>query len=123
MKEEPFTNESLETLAAGEFRALEHETSGRAVILESGPGRTFLRLQDLQTSNGPDLRVYLSEIPASDDWNAYGERFVDLGALKGNVGDQNYALPSDLDLSHYRSAVIWCRRFTVGFGVAPLGGG
>jgi hypothetical protein len=108
------------TLAEGEFRSLEHTTSGRAITLELPDGRRFLRLEGLDTSNGPDLRVYLSEVPASDDWYAYGERFVDLGALKGNRGDQNYALPEDVDLSRYKSAVIWCRRFTVGFGVAPL---
>jgi hypothetical protein len=108
------------TLAGGGFQSLEHTTSGRASILELPDGSRFLRFDDLDTSNGPDLRVYLSEIPASDDWHAYGERFIDLGALKGNRGDQNYELPADLDLSRYKSAVIWCRRFTVGFGVAPL---
>lgn len=116
----PRASEKPETLAAGKFRSLEHDTVGRALVLQVSDGKSFLRLQDLQTSNGPDLRVYLSEIPASDDWYAYGERFIDLGALKGNVGDQNYALPADLDLARYKSAVIWCRRFTVGFGVAPL---
>jgi hypothetical protein len=64
--------------------------------------------------------VYLSEIPASDDWHAYGERYLDLGALKGNRGDQNYEIPPGTDLTRFESAVIWCRRFTVGFGVAPL---
>jgi hypothetical protein len=109
-----------ETIASGEFQSLEHTTTGGAAILRFADGRTFLRMSNLETSNGPDLRVYLSEIPASDDWYAYGERFVDLGALKGNLGNQNYAVPADLDLSRFRSAVIWCRRFTVGFGVAPL---
>jgi hypothetical protein len=109
-----------ETLAEGQFQSLEHSTRGRASLLELPDGSHFLRFDDLDTSNGPDLRVYLSELSASDDWRAYGERFVDLGPLKGNRGDQNYELPRDLDLSRYRSAVIWCRRFTVGFGVAPL---
>ncbi|HYI46663.1 MAG TPA: DM13 domain-containing protein [Actinomycetota bacterium] len=112
--------ETTLTLARGEFRSLEHDTHGTATTLEIPDGRRYLRLEGLDTSNGPDLRVYLSEIPASDDWYAYGERFVDLGSLKGNRGDQNYALPEGLDLSRFKSAVIWCRRFTVGFGVAPL---
>lgn len=107
-------------LAMGTFRDLEHATSGRAEILELADGRLFLRLEDLDTSNGPDLRVYLSEIPASDDWHAYGERFIDLGGLKGNRGDQNYEIPAGTDLSQIESAVVWCRRFTVGFGVAGL---
>jgi hypothetical protein len=108
------------TLASGPFQSLEHETTGKAVLIELPDGSHILRFEDLETSNGPDLRVYLSEIPASNDWHAYGERFVDLGALKGNLGDQNYRVPRSVDLSKYRSAVIWCRRFTVGFGVAPL---
>jgi hypothetical protein len=108
------------TLAAGEFRSLDHATAGTASILELPNGSRYLRFEDLETSNGPDLRVYLSEIPAGGDSFAYGDDFVDLGALKGNRGNQNYELPEDLDLSPYKSAVIWCRRFTVGFGVAPL---
>ena len=102
------------------LRSLEHETRGTAKIIQLEDGRRLLRLEDLETSNGPDLRVYLSEIPESDDWHAYGERYVDLGALKGNLGNQNYEIPTDMDLSRYKSAVIWCRRFTVGFGVAGL---
>lgn len=107
-------------LRKGSFRSLEHATSGKASIVRLEDGRKFLRFENLATSNGPDLRVYLSEVPASDDWYAYGERFIDLGPLKGNLGSQNYLLPGGTDLSRYESAVVWCRRFTVGFGVAPL---
>jgi hypothetical protein len=114
--------QALVTLASGEFRSLEHHTTGRALILERADGTRYLRFEDLETSNGPDLHVYLSEIPAGDDWYAYGERFVDLGKLKGNIGDQNYSIPANVDLSAYRSAVIWCKRFSVGFAVAPLEG-
>lgn len=107
-------------LAQGTFQSLEHQTTGEARIIELEDGSLFLRFEDLETSNGPDLRVYLSEIPASDDWHAYGEGFIDLGGLKANRGNQNYEIPSGTDLSKYKSAVIWCRRFTVGFGVAGL---
>jgi hypothetical protein len=65
--------------------------------------------------------VYLSDRPASDDWFVYDDgRFVDLGPLKGNLGSSNYEIPREVDLSEYRSAVVWCRRFSVGFAVAPL---
>jgi hypothetical protein len=110
----------LTVLAGGSFRSLEHGTTGKAMVLRRSDGSLFLRFDDLNTSNGPDLHVYLSQIPASNDWHAYGERYVDLGKLKGNIGDQNYALPKDIDLSKYRSAVVWCKRFAVGFGVAAL---
>ncbi|HEX8100934.1 MAG TPA: DM13 domain-containing protein [Actinomycetota bacterium] len=107
-------------LARGAFRSLEHRTTGSAAVLELESGMRILRFQDLDTSNGPDLHVYLSELPATDDWRAYGVRYLDLGKLKGNIGSQNYALPEGLDLSRFRSAVVWCERFAVGFGVAGL---
>jgi hypothetical protein len=109
------------TLAGGTFADLEHATSGSVVVIELEDGSRFLRLEDLDTSNGPDLRVLLSDQPLSTDWDVWDDGVhVDLGALRGNLGSSNYELPDDLDLSAFRTAVIWCRRFTVGFGVAPL---
>ena len=46
--------------------------------------------------------------------------FVDLGGLKGNMGSSNYEIPDEVDLSKFKSAVVWCRRFSVGFAAAPL---
>jgi hypothetical protein len=109
------------TLASGRFRSLEHGTSGRAELIELADGRRFLRLDDLDTSNGPDLRVYLTDQPLSDDWHVWDDgEVVDLGSLKGNVGSSNYLIPVGVDLPRFQTAVVWCRRFTVGFGVAPL---
>jgi hypothetical protein len=108
-------------LASGSFRALEHQTKGTAHLLQLADGRFIVRLVGLDTSNGPDLRVYLSRHAADRGLNGYGDSYVDLGALKGNRGDQNYRVPSGMDITQFHSVVIWCRRFTVGFGVAPLG--
>jgi hypothetical protein len=108
-------------LASGEFRSLEHGSSGRAVILELADGSRYLRFENLNTSNGPDLRVLLSVHPIDDDWYVWdNHEFLDLGGLQGNIGSQNYELPGELDLAKYRTAVVWCRRFHVGFAVAPL---
>ena len=109
-----------QVLSSGSFRSLEHSTTGKAIVLRRPGGSLILRLEHLNTSNGPDLRVYLSRIPASSDLHAYRTGFIDLGALKGNRGSQNYVIPAGTDLSAFKSAVIWCRRFVVGFGVAPL---
>jgi len=46
--------------------------------------------------------------------------FINLGVIKGNVGDRNYALAGDLDSAKYRAASMWCKRFSVNFGAAPL---
>jgi len=45
---------------------------------------------------------------------------VDLGSMKGNVGDQNYDVPSAADLNKYQAVTIWCARFNVNFGTAPM---
>jgi hypothetical protein len=111
----------LVTLTSGGFSSLEHETSGTALVIELEDGSRFLRLEDLETSNGPDLRVILTDQPVSDDWDVWDDgAYVDLGALKGNLGSSNYQIPGDVDLADFETAVIWCRRFSVGFGVAPL---
>ena len=108
-------------LARGAFHSVAHETRGTATILDLGGGTRILRLTDFATSNGPDVRVYLVAAPdASDNETVTKAGFVELGALKGNQGDQNYDVPADVDLGKYRAVTIWCRRFSVNFATAPL---
>lgn len=101
------------------FVAKAHPTSGQVRLVPTADG-TVVRIEGLDTDNGPDLVVHL--VPATADAGnaALGEGALDLGPLKGNVGNQNYAVPAGTDLSKYRSVVIWCRRFAVPFGAAPL---
>ena len=105
---------------SGSFVSLEHTTTGRATIYRQVDGKRFLRLEDLHTSNGPVLVVYLTANPAQGPEGAFDDNFIDLGGLKGNIGDQNYELPADIDLSRYASVVIWCDRFDAAFGAADL---
>ena len=110
------------SLAAGRFHSNAHETKGLATIYRLLDGKRVLRLTEFATSNGPDVHVYLVAAgDVQDDATVKRAGFVDLGSIKGNVGDQNYDVPTDLDLSKYRAATIWCRRFAVNFGTAPLG--
>ena len=99
----------------GTFRSGEHETTGSAAFVRLGSGRVVLTLTDFATSPGPDLRVYL----ATGGSKALGDS-TDLGALKGNKGDQEYGIPAGLDLRRYCTVVIWCRAFSVAFGTARL---
>jgi Electron transfer DM13 len=103
-------------VARGRFRSHEHATSGAATVVRLADRRRFLTLTSFETSPGPDLRVRL--VPdGSTDGGADGA--VDLGGLKGNRGDQQYAIPRDVDVAG-RSVVIWCRAFSVAFGSARL---
>jgi Electron transfer DM13 len=107
-------------LLHGRFRSIAHETVGTASVYEVN-GRRVLRLTGFSTSNGPDVRVYLVAAPdASDNESVTRAGFVELGKLKGTQGDQNYDIPAGLDLEKYRAATIWCHRFSVNFGTAPL---
>jgi Electron transfer DM13 len=107
---------------SGAFRSIDHETSGTATLVAADDGRHYVRLEEFSTENGPDLFVYLSAAPATADGREYVEDFVDLGRLKGNLGNQNYLIPEGTDLERYDSVVVWCRRFTSAFGSAPLEG-
>ena len=104
-------------VTSGEFVSLDHPTSGTAFLVVEPDGSLLLRIEDLDTDNGPDLRVVLNTADVgTDDY----EQLTELGGLKGNIGDQNYEIPPELDLETIRSVVIWCERFSAPFGEAPL---
>ena len=108
-------------LLQGMFHSGAHETRGTATVYEVEGGKRVLRLTGFETSNGPDVQVYLVAAPdAKDNATVTRAGFVRLGDLKGNQGDQNYELPDGVDLAKYRAVTIWCRRFGVNFGTAPL---
>ena len=108
-------------LATGQFHSNAHETKGTAAIYRLPDGSRVLRLTGFETSNGPDVQVYLvAANDVTEDATVKQVGFVNVGALKGNIGDQNYTIPADLDLGKFRSVTIWCRRFSVNFGTAPL---
>ena len=99
-------------MLSGSFSSLNGYTvSGDVQVLNDGTEQRFLRFPDLNSDNGPDLKVYL---------RADNGEFISLGDLKGNIGDQNYEIPVDVDLSVFSNVEIWCERFSAGFGVASL---
>lgn len=90
-----------------------HNVDGIAKILTLVDGSKILRLENFKSTNGPDLHVYLST-------DKMASNFMDLGRLKGNIGNQNYQVPVDIDLSKYNNVLIWCKAFSVLFGNAQL---
>jgi hypothetical protein len=104
------------TIVEGTFIARAHPTVGTAKIITDGE-RRFLRFEGFETDNGPDLNVYL----ATGTSDGSPGDFFDLGDLKGNIGNQNYEIPQDVDVARYGTVFIWCVRFSVAFGAASLG--
>jgi len=90
-----------------------HNAEGVAKIIQLADGTDILRSENFKATNGPDLYVYLS----TDKTNAH---IVNLGRLKGNIGNQNYLIPAGTDITKYNTTLIWCRAFSVIFGSAQL---
>ena len=99
-------------IASGTFAGADdfHEGSGEASVIRLVDDSLVLTLADFEVTNGPDLRVTLFD----------GSDYLDLGALKGNIGNQSYQIPAGTDLAAFESVVIWCRAFDVPFAVAPF---
>ena len=103
---------TITTEKTGEFAGLgSYSVSGNASVVTDGNQRFLSLADDFNSSNGPDLKVYL---------RAESGEFINLGELKGNIGDQNYEIDGEVDLETYATVEIWCERFNVGFGEAPL---
>jgi hypothetical protein len=111
-------------LVRGRFVSHEHDTSGSVRIVRQPDGQLLLAIEDLDTSDGPDLHVWITDaavLEGHEGWRVFDDgRYVDLGGLRGNVGNLVYELPDDLDLADYRAVSIWCERFSVSFGAAAL---
>src|SRR5262249_51391891 len=91
-------------LVSGQFYSILHPTAGTATIYQMGDKTRVLRFTNFSTSNGPDVHVYMvAAEDAKDVATVENSGFVDLGVIKGNIGDQNYTLPDDLDLAKYRA--------------------
>ena len=111
-------------LATGTLISHEHDTSGAVRLVRLGDGRVQLVFENLSTSDGPDLRIWLSDQPViegSAGWHVFDDgRYVELGRLKANQGNQVYDVPTGTDLDGLTSVSIWCKRFAVSFGAAEL---
>ena len=111
-------------LSSGTFVSHEHETTGTVRIVQNPDGTRVLAIENLSTTNGPDVRVWLSAadtVEGLDGWFLAGSAdYLELGPIKGNLGNQLYDIPADADLSLYPSVSLWCVQFGVSFGGAQL---
>lgn len=111
-------------LAAGTLISHAHDTSGVVRIVQNPDGTLVLSIENLSTTSGPDVHVWLSAadvVPgAAGTSTAGGAQYLDLGVIKGNLGNQVYDIPAGTDIAKYRSVDLWCVQFSVSFGAAQL---
>ena len=111
-------------VAKGSLISHEHDSSGDVRLVRLADGRVQLTLENLVTSDGPDLHVWLTDQPVIEGqagWFVFDDgRYVELGPLKANHGNQVYDVPAGTELTGLTSVTIWCQRFSVSFGAATL---
>jgi hypothetical protein len=109
-------------LGSGSFRGFDavHNGEGTAAIYELADGSRVLRLEDFRVNNGPDLHVILASSAPTTTFERPDAGYIDLGSLKGNVGNQNYEIPADVDLAAFGAVIIYCLPFHVNFSAAAL---
>lgn len=103
---------TVSILRTGQFEGLVgHHASGTAKIITVGD-KQYLRFENFEVTNGPDLRVYLTN-------GGDVKTGLHLEKLKGSRGDQNYSL-ANIDAAKYDTVVVYCQPFGVHFGQAKL---
>ncbi len=93
--------------------------AGNVTLGRTTDGKTLLRFENLKSTNGPDLYVYLSK-NATPTTNGQVKNGIEVGKLKAILGNSNYELDASLDLSQYKSVVVYCKSFSAIFGYANL---
>lgn len=122
MQEEMMSEAEPTLIKQGQFKDADaiHKGSGNALLYQLADDSHLLRLEDFTVTNGPDLMVYLIKNTDTIDVAEVKNNHINLGDLKGNIGNQNYLIPAGVDIVEYNTAVIWCELFGVLFSPASL---
>jgi hypothetical protein len=113
----------LTPLYTGSFQSDARETRGRATVYQTPNHSRVLKLSNFVTSNGPVLEVILlngSSVANGQDFTAGSDNNRDLGELRGDQGEQSYALSADVDLNRFNTVAIYSHSLHVVFGMAKL---
>lgn len=104
---------SLGVISSADFIPSAHDVKGQAKLIEDVKGDIYLRFENFEIINGPDVRVYL----AKDIENTES---IEVGPLKGTHGNFNYLVPSTVNLEDYSKVLVWCDDFSVLFAHADF---
>ena len=113
-------------LSSGSFYPVVHPGSGAAAVVRGPDGKRRLEIKNLITDDGPAVYVWLStadtpKSSASVSTNPSDYRQLSEELPRGVYPlNASYVLPDDLDLSRFRSVVLWCVEFKVNFASAAL---
>ncbi len=118
----PLTDPAI--IASGVFTAMENDAlrlgQGTVTVYELPNRSQFLRFEEFRVTNGPQLHVILTRLGEPQTAEDVGQDYIDLGELKGNVGNQNYEVPNGVNFLEYRGVVIFDLRYNIVFTTARL---
>ena len=106
--------EKVSVISEGTFEGIGlHNAEGTARLIQI-EDKFYIRFEDdFQVTNGPDLFVHFGK-----DGKYVAE--ARLGALKGNVGGQNYEVPNNINPRDFNEVWVWCRAFSTPFAKAKI---
>lgn len=112
-----------QVMLSGTFVAGEKPTTGTVRVVTEN-GHRFLEFDSaFSTSDqGPDLHVLLDTAAKPPQMYQNPGSYVNLGKLQKVQGVQRYPIPDAINLSNFKSVVVWCRMANATFGYATLGG-
>ena len=91
------------------------EAKGIAKIVQIGH-EIILKLEDYWIAPGaPDVRFYLSP-----DTMGSVDEAIEVGSVHQFSGNTEYQLPPSIQLNDFRSLVVYCKVYSVTFGVGVL---
>ena len=93
--------------------------AGGTVVLETSKRGSALRLEDYWVAQGaPDVRVYLTP---SETGDVRTDGTIELGRLTSFSGRRLvYTVPAEAPLARMAAVVVYCKVYSVTFGVAVL---
>jgi hypothetical protein len=111
-------NERIDTTTAvlkyqGSFEKGPYGTVTGSVMVYQTNDKWQLKLTNFSSTNGPDLKVYLSK-------EMQPLNFIKLGDLKSTAGNQVYDIKGSPDFLQYKYALIHCEQYNHLFGSAEM---
>lgn len=111
--DETFNPANATLLKQDSFSGNMSYTVSGSVKLYEYLGKKFIYFENFNSSNGPDLKVYIATSNTAS-------QFVNLGTLKGVSGVQVYEVKNPPDFNQYNKVLIWCQQFGLLFGTSTI---
>ncbi len=113
--------EGAEVLGRTTFYGVDRQGEGTATLYKMPDGSQLIRLEDFFVTLNSDLEIRMSPLPAPKTTDEIARSgFTNVAPLKATVGSMNYPVPPGVDLTKFRSIIIWCEITYNAYAAAAL---